>query len=195
MRRTRDRNLPDPFRAWINPSAPLPNGVILLPRRIDVPLDALSLVYPGLVFLGMGVVIGSLIIKSGAWREPAAIAFLLLTSILCFGAPFWFARRLWQTIRARQEQTAGALRQGVLIGREGVLVRLSPNRCYPISMDQFVEAKEWSGGGEEGTDHLEIVTSNGSINLIPHHVIAGSAEINQAVRSARSPGKRGMSHS
>ena len=88
---------------------------------------------------------------------------------------------------------AGALRQGILVGPEGILVRLAPNRCYPIPADRFVWAEEWSGGGVEGGDYLRIVTRDGPVDIWDHDITADAAEVNRAVAMARagSTGCRG----
>jgi len=190
MRRVRDRRLPHPFREWIDRALPLPDGVVVLPRAVSVATDALQFAYPGLAMVGMGVFFTFLVMQTGGWRDGWALIFLVISWLILFGLPLLLARRLWQTIHARQDQRVGVLRQGVIVGREGVLIRLQPNCCYPIALDDFVKAEEWRGGGEDGTDHLRIVTTDGSIELIPDHLSVGAERVNHAVagvrRSARS---------
>jgi hypothetical protein len=185
VRRVRDRRLPYPFRAWINRDKPLPQGVTVLPRTIDVSIDGWRLVYPGLGFVGMGVAFIVVIARTGDWRDVRALAFLALSSLILFGAPIWMACRLWRTIGAQRDQRAGTLRQGVLVGPEGILVRLTPNRCYPMPLEQFVTAEEWSGGGEDPSDWLRITTRDGPIDIPADHMSVGSTAVNRAVSAAR----------
>ena len=76
------------------------------------------------------------------------------------------------------------LRQGVLVGPDGVLVRLKPNRCYPIPMERFVRAEKWTGGGQDGIDYVRIETLEGPIDLPDEQLTFGAAEVNQAVAVA-----------
>lgn len=55
--------------------------------------------------------------------------------------PWYLLRRLSNTIGAWLQLKRGTLRQGILVGPEGVLVRMEPNRCYAIALDRFVNAK------------------------------------------------------
>jgi hypothetical protein len=183
MRRLRDRHLPDPFRAWINRARPLPPGVTLLPRTIDVWGDVLALVCVGMPCLAMAGLIGSL--SRSFLSDPDGVALFVLFFIVLLGVPLWMAYWLWRTLGARRDQQAGTLRQGVLVGPEGVLVRLAPNRCYPVPLERFVTAKEWSGGGDEGTDWLTIETTDGPVDFAARYLTVGAAAVNQAVAAVR----------
>jgi hypothetical protein len=185
MRSVRDRRLPEPFRAWINRAEPLPPGVTVLPRTINVSLAVMVLIFPGMAFVGMGVAFIALFVPTGGLQGVGGLVFLALWSTISFGVPLWLVHRLWRTIGARRDQAAGTLRQGVLVGPEGVLVRLTPNRCYVIPMDRFVTAKEWSGGGDSGTDWLRIETRDGPIDFTADHFTIGAAGVNQAVAAVR----------
>jgi hypothetical protein len=137
----------------------------------------------------MGVAFIALIVSTGGWPGIEVSAFLTLSSAITFGIPLWMALRLCGSIRARRDQQAGTLRQGVLVGPEGLLVRLTPNCCRVVLMDRFVTAKEWSGGGEEGTGWLTIETKDGPLDLLAGSLAVGSAAVNQAVAATRRHGR------
>ena len=187
MRRVRDRNLPDPFRTWIDRAIPLPPGVTVLPRTIDFWAELIGLLCVEFVCLVMaGIFIGA----ATDWlrRLPtntAGLAVLAVGLLLLFGWPIWMVLRLWRTVEASRDEKAGRLRQGVVVGPEGVLVRLVPNRCYAIPMDRFVTARSWGGGGESGVDYLRIETRDGPVDFADLHLSVGAAEVNEAVAGAR----------
>jgi hypothetical protein len=121
------------------------------------------------------------------WPGVGGLAFLVLSSSIRFGIPVWMAHRLWRTIGALHDQKANSLRQGVLVCPQGVLVRLVPNRCYPIPMERFVKVEEWSGGGSGGgEDSLRIETRDGPIDFVADHFTVGADGVNQAVAAVRS---------
>ena len=68
MRALPDRRLPEPYRAWIDRGVPLPSGVQVLPRTVDLGSDALA-------FLSLGVMFGvmsALFVLLPPWRfDPA----------------------------------------------------------------------------------------------------------------------------
>lgn len=185
MRRVRDRKLAEPFRTWIDRDLPLPDGVVVLPRTIELSLDVVRLVYPGLGFLAMGVAFIALFGTSVGWPGAGGVAFLALSSLILFGVPLWLAHRLWRTFQARRDQQAGRLRLGILVGPQGMLVRVIPSWCYPIPLDRFVRATIWSGGGEDGCDWLRIETRDGPIDLSTEQLTVGPTQINQAVAMVR----------
>lgn len=139
MRKIRDQHLQEPFRAWIDPAQPLPEDVTVLPREVDVSLAVMRLVYPGLGFLGIGVAFIVVAAMTSSAPPPAGVfAFLALSSLILFGISVWLILQWWHTLHARRDQRAGNLRQGVLVGPEGVLVRFKPNACYPVPMDRLI---------------------------------------------------------
>src|SRR4029078_3220476 len=102
--------------------------------------------------------------------------------LVCFGLPLWMAHRLWHTLAARRDQRAGPLRQGVFVSAEGILVRLLPNWCYPVPMDQFVKAEEWSSGGSDGgEDYVRMENRNGPINIVAQQGTGEAKALNTAV--------------
>jgi hypothetical protein len=144
LRARSDRKLAEPYRSWIDRRVPLPDGVRLLPRTIDVGSDALIFLMLGGMMGGMGVVIASLMppwqlqVARSGWGPP------LLLGAICLGlwsVPLLLLRRLIHTLGAAADQRRGALRQGVLVGAEGLLVRMEPGRCHPIAAEQFVAAR------------------------------------------------------
>jgi len=190
MRRVRDCHLPDPFQTWIDRGKPLPTCVSVLPRTIDVSLDVWRLVYIGSSFLVMGGIVSVLLKPDLHEPDISGITFFVVCCVILLGVPLWMDCRLWRTIGASRDQKAGTLRLGVLVGPEGVLVRIWPNRCYPIPMEQFVAAKEWSGGGDTGTDWLTIETRDGPVDFAAEYLSVGAVEVNKAVAAARSSPNR-----
>ena len=186
MRRVRDRHLPEPFRAWIDRDAPLPPGVTVLPRTIDVWGNAFGLVQVGMGCVGLGALYVYVIARAVTLTEAGSLTFLALCGGLLLVLLVWFSRRLWSEIGASRDRKAGRLRQGVLIGPEGVLVRLTPDRCYPVPMDHFVRAEEWTNGTEDSATYVRIVTRDGPVDFADADFKADAAELNRIVAAARS---------
>lgn len=185
MRRVRDRHLPDPFRRWADRGEPLPPGVIVLPRTVDVLGNLMGVAQVGLGCVGMGWVTARWIVPSTDLTRPGNAALLALFWCVLLALLGWFARKLWSAVGARRDRGRGRLRQGVLVGREGVLVRLSPDRCYAVRMDRFVRAEEWTNGSEDSPTYVRIVTRDGPIDFADADLTAGAAEVNHAVAAAR----------
>ena len=183
MDRISDRRLPEPFRAWIDRAAPLPPAVTVLPRVVSVTGGVLvaSLALIGCV--GMGVPMAIMVPRAATGVGDWAVAGLVAAAAV--GFLVWTLYRLGRMFGARRDQKAGVLRQGILIGPEGVLVRLTPNRCYPIPMDRFIRAEAWSGPGTEGSDYLRIVTTVGPVDIWDHDITAAAADVNRAVATVR----------
>jgi hypothetical protein len=129
MRRVRDRDLPEPFRGWIDRDQPLPPDVVVLPREILVSSEWWGFVYTACIFLVMGVLSGFMLWSALEHPEAYLIAFIVLWYGILIGVPLRVAYKLWRTVQADRDRKAGVLRQGVLVGREGVLVRMTPNQC------------------------------------------------------------------
>lgn len=184
MRAVSDRTLAEPYRTWIRRSAPLPASVRLLPRTIDVGTDAFTFLLLGIMLGGMG----GLILFLPPWRfEPSTEGwppYLFLAAIVSalWIGPLVLLRRLFRTFRARQDQERGALRQGVFLGPEGMLVRMEPNRCHAIASARFVTAKrfppETSRDGRKPTVILE--TLDGDVSFFAERLAASAKDINHA---------------
>jgi len=183
MDRISDRRLPEPFRAWIDRAAPLPPGVTVLPRVVSVTGGVLvaSLALIGCV--GRGVPMAIMVPRAATGVGDWAVAGLVAAAAV--GFLVWTLYRLGRMFGARRDQKAGVLRQGILIGPEGILVRLTPNRCHPIPMDRFVRAEPWSGPGTEGGDYLRLVTTGGPVDIWDHDITGDAADVNQVVAAVR----------
>ena len=187
MRALSDRKLTEPYRSWIDRAAPLPDGVRLLPRTIDVGNDALIFLMLGAMFGGMGVLIATLM---PPWRfDPAQTGWgpPLLLGAICLGlwsVPLLLLRRLVHTLGAAADQRGGALRQGVLVGADGLLVRMEPGRCHPIAAERFVAARlfppEGSKDGRKPT--LNIETLDGKVAFFADRLAAKPQDIHRAAR-------------
>ena len=144
MRSIRDRELPEPFQAWIDRRQPLPAEVILFPRAVPLWSDLAILVMLGGMFGGMGVLIVTMM---PPWRfDPAETGWTphLFIGAICLGlwsVPLLLLRRTWITAWAARDRRRGRLRQGVFLGPAGMLVRMEPNCCYPIAWERFVVAR------------------------------------------------------
>jgi hypothetical protein len=137
------------------------------------------LVYPGAAFLIAGIVSIVVMLRvAPPWQDPGGASVFISGTLLLFAAVAWMAHRLWRTIGADRDRKANTLRQGILVSREGMLVRLMPNRCYPIPLERFLEATTWKG---EDNDYLRINTSDGFIDLEEDHLTVDAAAINDAV--------------
>ena len=189
MRRIRDRHLPQPYRAWIDKTSPLPNGVVVLPRTIQVAQEVRVLVFPGVALVGMGAAFIALFAPADVWQNAGALGFLALSSAITFGVPLWMALRLVRTIDARRDQRANVLRQGILVGPEGLLVRLRAGRSYLVPLARFIGAKVWSGGGESGTDWLGIETRDGRVDVAECDLAVGAEAVNRAVATVHCQGR------
>ena len=184
MRAISDRRLPEPYRSWIDGSAPLPSAVRLLPRTVDVGGDVLAFLALGLMF----GVMGALFVLLPPWRfDPATegwqpYLFLAAICLALWSVPVLLFRRVALALWAQAELKRGTLRQGVLIGPEGVLVRMEPNRCHAIPADRFVLAKlfppEKSRDPRKRT--LIVETLDGVVEFFAERLAAHPEQINTA---------------
>jgi hypothetical protein len=103
--------------------------------------------------------------------------------------PFFLLRRLYRSIGAARDQQRGVLRQGILVGPEGLLVRIEPNQCYPIAGNRFIESKiRVSGGGAAETEekHLfRIETLDGSIEFFSERLADSPGKLNNMIRELK----------
>jgi hypothetical protein len=159
MRSMRDRQLPEPYRSWIDRAQPMPEKVRLVPRAVRVTHDLLFFVFSIAMFLGMGRLVHGLFWQDLAaadarWEPILAVSLLFFLLALI---PILSLRRLYLTIGAQRDLKRGTLRQGILVGPEGMLVRMEPNDCYPIALDRFVSARIVHRGGGQRSSHSRFV--------------------------------------
>lgn len=141
MRACRDRALPEDYRAWVDPTRPLPEDVHLLPRQVKVGDDLLLALGVGGLFAVMGAFMGALLARAARAGDPWGILLLAAVTAGLWLVPLVLARRLIGTIRASKEAKDGRLRQGLLLGPQGLLLRLTPNHGYVVSAKEFMVAK------------------------------------------------------
>jgi hypothetical protein len=184
-RAVRDKALPEPYRSWIDRSRPLPTFVRLLPRTINVTFDLLMFLMLGLMFGGMAALITFL----PPWLAAGTPwGMLLCIGLIVFGlllVPLVLLRRLCRTLGAARDLKRGVLRQGILVGSEGLLVRIEPNQCYPVAADRFLEAKiRVSGGGPDTEEKylFRIETLDGPIEFFNERLADTPGNLNRTMR-------------
>jgi hypothetical protein len=141
MRSIRDNQLPEPYRSWIDGARPLPDHVRLFPRMIRLFHDSFYLFFHVFAVVCAGILIGLMVGKDlvhARWELIIVVAAAILPFVVL---AFFSLRRLWVTIGAHREARRGALRQGIFVSRDGILLRMKPNECYPLALDRFVSAK------------------------------------------------------
>lgn len=188
MRAIADRNLSEPFRSWIDRRLPLPDQVRMLPRSLLVTHNILMFLMISVLIGGMGSVMlglfaSTLVINNNT--DWFGILFLC-----CIGLGLWFfplllLRRAWITFWAWNDQKRDRLRQGILIGPEGILVRLEPNWCYPIALDRYVAAKVYSPHGDHSNPYFQIETLDGPVEFYPEWLDAMPDDVERTVREFR----------
>lgn len=163
-----DRQLSEPFRSWIDGRQPLPKGVRLFPRAVRVVHDVLYFVLSVVMFLGLAFLVHGLfwedLVRADARWEPilsTGAAFLLLALI-----PLFSLRRMCITIATERDRRRGVMRQGILVGPEGILVRMEPNDCYPVPLDRFLSAAvvHRPSGQESSLSRFVIETLDGPVD-------------------------------
>lgn len=199
LRPVADRRLPEPYRSWIDGTRPLPAQVRLIPRTVAVLYD-LSLCLPiGLMFTAMDIVIVMMfwqpLVAGRAWGA------MMIVGTVCFLLaliPWYLLRRVLNTIGAWRQLKRGTLRQGILVGPEGVLVRMERNRCYAVALDRFVNARvevglvrsnNWSRH-QEMPDFM-IETLDGPVAFYLDWSSAPPEQLNELVAELRSKSVRG----
>jgi hypothetical protein len=194
MRAISDKSLPEPYRSWIDRTADLPSGVRLLPRSVDVGGDALALFGLG----GMFGVMGALFVFLPPWRfDPAREGWTpyLLLGVICLAlgsVPCLLLRRFVITLRAQADEKRGALRQGILVGPEGMLVRMEPNRGHPIALNRFKEARILPPvrPGRTRNPVMIVETLDGSVKFFAQRLRASADEVNRVAKEQRRAGKK-----
>jgi hypothetical protein len=187
LRSVPDRHLPEPYRSWIDEAQPLPAKVRLLPRSVAVMHDLGLFVIFGVLIIGMDVLIVSLFLPAlaaaGGWAPILVVgAFCLLLALI----PLYLLRRLSITLGAWRRLKRGTLRQGILVGPEGVLVRMEPNRCYAITLDRFVNAKIEASVSTDLPSDFVIETLDGPVAFFLDRSSGRPEQINQWVAELRS---------
>lgn len=144
MRSRPDRALPEPYRAWIDPNHPVPGDVHMLPREVKVGHDLFIALAVGAPFAALGTLMGTLLTRSFRTTGGALDLWgLLLVTAATAGlwlVPLLLVRRFIGTVRASKEAKQGRLRQGLLLGRQGMLLRLTRSQCYVVPAEEFVAA-------------------------------------------------------
>lgn len=189
LRSIRDSGLPMPFSSWIDRSQPLPGRVKLLPRSIDFAYDLGMFVILGVMFFSMPALMIMMfwtVFEQGEW---AAIIPLSIVSLLLASVPMLLLRRVMITTGAYFDQKRGRLRQGIFVGPEGVLVRMEPNRGYPIALERFVKART-NVDNEAGTSSAFVVeTLDGTVEYFSHRMSFSPDQLNQCVKSMSKGGR------
>ncbi|MCC6797367.1 MAG: hypothetical protein IT366_19775 [Candidatus Hydrogenedentes bacterium] len=193
MKSIRDNRLPREFQRWLNKAAPIPNGVHLLRRTIDLRGDVS-------IFLAMGVLFGMvpallLVILIKEWESISAnlgmLGCIIAVALGCASVPLLLLRRAWVTYGASIDDRRGQLRQGVFIGPEGVLVRMTPNQNFPIAWSEFVAARRYPPEESRSIRRplLIIGTTRGEISFFAERLLAGYPEIHSIAQEVRSDWK------
>ena len=186
LRGKRDSQLEEPYRSWINREVSIPADVIFLPRKINVPSEAMLVIA---VLIGCATM--TFLFLPGALKSfhsdvstdsSLVITLVALANVLL---PFWTIRRLSETLRARLEQRRGKLRQGIFVGTAGILVRLTPNKCFALPLEKFMRAKHWSGSENGGGEFICIETKDGNIDFSERSLAVDAEAVNQSVFEAR----------
>ncbi len=178
LRAVRDRRLPEPYRSWADRTQPLPPQVRLLPRSVDIVYDLGTFVIVGGMFLGMIALFLFTAWGTPVRNDPLFAAMVLLLALV----PWFLLRRLWITLGAWRDQKRGTLRQGILVGPEGLLVRMEPNYCYAIAIDHFVNATTEE---HQATTDFVIETLDGSATFVDHRLSAAPWELHRCVEEVR----------
>jgi hypothetical protein len=190
LRRCRDRRLPEPYRSWIDKAQPLPALVRLLPRAVNIVFDLGIFIILGTMFLGMAALVtmmfGPMVLRDFADGNWGGVAILAVIDLMLAILPFVLLRRLCITVAAWCDLRRGRLRQGILVGPAGVLVRMEPNRCYPIALDRFVSAKLKDSGVSTRSILFVVETLDGVVDFFGERINAHPEELNRCVAELRS---------
>lgn len=184
MQACRDGDLGLPFQGWIDPEIPLGDQLRLIPRAIQPGYDLLAFLSALVSFGGMGGLLGYF-----AWRWHAAGAgdvmtvLMLLIAMGMWAVPLVLGRRWWRSWAAAGDQRRGRLRQGILLGADGVLVRMEPHTCYAITWDRYLGVKQFRRSA--GSALLQIETLDGPINFPSHWLRTTLSGFEEAVEQLR----------
>lgn len=187
LRPVSDGRLPEPYRSWIDGTRPLPAQVRLLPRTVAVLYELLLFVTIGFGFVAMDILVVLMfgpVVEKGPWGPIVVVGGIVFLLALL---PCYLLRRLGHTIGAWRQLQRGTLRQGILVGPEGVLVRMEPNRCYAIALDRFVTARvEASASPGSVPSDFVIETLDGPVAFFLDSSSAPPEQLNQCVAELRS---------
>lgn len=182
----RDSQLEEPYRSWINGKVSLPEDVTILPRKIAVQPAAMLF-----VAVVLGCATFATLLLPGAFASlptdestDSFLTVVLIGSLTVF-LPFLTLGHLFVTLSARRELSRRKLRQGIIVGSVGILVRLAPNKCFVIPLERFLRAVRWSGGGDCTEEFICIETQDGKIDFSERSLSVDAAAINQSVFEAR----------
>lgn len=186
MRSRPDRALPEAYRAWIDPTQPLPGDVHLLPREVKVGEDLLIALGLGGTFAALGTLMGTFLTGLFHATEGGALELwpLLLFTAVTAGlwlVPLILVRRLIGTLRASKDAKDGRLRQGLLLGRQGLLLRLTPNQSYVVPAKEFVAARlRFSRRGPTQQQGLfRIETRGDAVEFFAHRLQGQPDDVNR----------------
>lgn len=194
LRRVRDRRLPEPYRSWIDRSQTLPTQVQILPRAVHPVYDLLMFLIVGGLFMIMPVLSITMfwdsMMRGFANGEYGIIVFVGGFSLLVAWVPLLLLKRLWVSLGAYRDLQRNRLRQGIMVGPAGVLVRMEPNRCYPFALDGFVNAKIQDDSDSENSARLFVVeTLDGTTDFFFERITGPPDQLNRMVAQARSMGR------
>lgn len=187
LRPVPDRHLPEPYRLWIDEALPLPAQVRLIPRSVAVIYDLGLFVTIGFTFMAMDFLIVLMFFPAlaagGGWVPILVVgAVCLLLGLI----PWYLLRRLSITLGAWRQLKRGTLRQGILVGPMGVLVRMEPNRCHAIDLDRFVNARIEASASTNLPSDFVIETLDGCVAFFLDWSSAPPEQLNQWVAELRS---------
>ena len=159
----------------------------LLPRTVDASTDIFTFLGVGGMFGGMGVLMFTLLrpwrldpVRDG-WTPILIMGGLLLA---LWSVPLLLLRRMVRTLGARADLRRGTLRQGLLLGPAGMLVRMEPGGGRPISEGRFVGARLFppaeSNDGRKRT--LVIETLDGDVEFFAERLSVGPPGVHAAAR-------------
>lgn len=186
LRKQRDNQLEEPYRSWINREVSLPADLILLPRKMNVQGEAMLLIAVVLGCFAMAALfLPQALISIRTDESTDSFLVIVLIALAIVFAPLWIGWRLCETLGARRDQRCGKLRQGIFIGSAGVLVRLSPNKCFAIPLEKFLRAKPWSGSEVGNGEFICIETKDGNIDVSERSLAVDADAVNQSVFEAR----------
>lgn len=168
MRAIPDRRLAEPYRSWADRRKPLPDDVLVLPRALTPWIDLFRFVALMVVFGAVGLFmlqpVSICFVKPDDATRIAGAAIYLL-SLLFLLTPLLVFWEFLITLRALLDEKMGRLRQGILIGPSGILVRLKPNECCTIDMADFKEVRAHVSERDSKTELYRIETARGLIEF------------------------------